>query len=50
MPFGGLLSLAPALISGGSALAGLFGGSPASNVQMPQQYGMQNMSGADSSA
>lgn len=52
MPFGGLLSLAPALISGGSALAGLFGGggSPASQVQIPQGYQMQNMGGADTGA
>ncbi len=50
MPFGGLLSLAGPLISGGSALAGLFGGSPASNVQLPQGYGMQNMGGADTGA
>jgi hypothetical protein len=48
MPFGGLLALAPALISGGSALAGLFGGgSPASQVQMPQGYQMGQMPYAD---
>ncbi len=35
MPFGGLLSIGSSLISGGSALAGLFGGSPASQVPMP---------------
>jgi hypothetical protein len=51
MPFGGLLSLAPALISGGSALAGLFGGSPASNVQLPQmQNNYTNAGGADQGA
>jgi len=50
MPFGGLLSLAPALISGGGALASLFGGSPASQVQLPPQYQMQNMPGADTAA
>jgi|KBSMisStaDraftv2_1062788.scaffolds.fasta_scaffold00126_27 hypothetical protein len=50
MPFGGLFSLGGALISGGSALAGMFGGSPASQVQMPPQYQMQNMGGADQSA
>lgn len=36
MPFGGLLSIAGPLISGGGALAGLFGGSPSSNVNIPQ--------------
>lgn len=52
MPFGGLLSLGTAAISGGSALAGLFGGSPASNVPTPQisTYNYGNMAGADSNA
>jgi len=51
MPFGGLLSIAGPLISGGSALAGLFGGSPASNVQMPQmQNNYSNTAGADQGA
>jgi len=52
MPFGGLLSLGTAAISGGSALAGLFGGSPASNVPTPQinTYNYQDMGGADQNA
>ena len=50
MPFGGLLSIAGPLVSGGSALAGLFGGSPASQVQIPQGYQMGNMGGADQGA
>ncbi len=47
MPLGGLLSVAPALISGGSALAGLFSGSPSQNVHAPQGYQYQNQGGAD---
>lgn len=52
MPFGGLLSLGTAAISGGSALAGLFGGSPASKVPTPQvnSYNYANMGGADQGA
>ena len=50
MPFGGLLSLGTAAISGGSALAGLFGGGGASSVPTPPQYSMQNMGGADQNA
>lgn len=52
MPFGGLLSLGTAAISGGSALAGLFGGSPASHVPTPQVqgYNFANMPGADQGA
>jgi hypothetical protein len=51
MPFGGLLSLAPALIGGASSLAGLFGGSPASNVQVPQQQNPYvNTQGAEGGA
>lgn len=47
MPFGGLLSLAGAGVGIGSSLAGLFGGTPASNVPT---YSYQNMGGADSGA
>lgn len=43
MPFGGLLSLGVAGISAGTSLAGLFGGSPADNVQLPQQFQMPYM-------
>ena len=53
MPFGGLgslLSLGAAGLSVGSGLAGLFGGSPASQVQMPQTYQYGNLSGADAGA
>lgn len=50
MPFGGLLSLAGAGIGVGSSLAGLFGGTPASQVPMPATYNYQNTPGADNSA
>ena len=50
MPFGGILSLGAAGLSAGSSIAGLFGGSPASQVQMPQGYQMSNMGGADQGA
>lgn len=50
MPFGGLLSLAGPALSAGSALGGIFGGTPAQSVMMPQQYNMANMYGADNSA
>jgi hypothetical protein len=47
MPFGGLLSLAGAGVGIGSSLAGLFGGSPASQVPT---YSYANMGGADQGA
>lgn len=47
MPFGGLLSVAGPLIGIGSSIAGLAGGSPASNVQLPQGYQYGNLPGAD---
>lgn len=50
MPFGGLLSLAPALMSGIGAIGGMIGGTPASNVQLPQGYQYQNAPGADTAA
>lgn len=50
MPFGGLLSLAGPLIGAGSSIAGLFGGSPASQVNLPQGYQYGNQSGADQGA
>lgn len=50
MPFGGLLSLAGPALGIGSSIAGLAGGTPASNVQMPQTYNYQNMGGADTNA
>lgn len=50
MPFGGLLSLAGAGITAGSSLAGLFGGTPASQVPMPSTYNYSNSPGADQGA
>lgn len=50
MPFGGLLSLAGPLMGGGSALAGLLGGNPASKVHLPQGYSYGNQGGADAGA
>lgn len=52
MPFGGLFSMGAGLLSAGSGLAGLFGGSPASKVPTPQlnNYNYANMGGADQNA
>jgi hypothetical protein len=47
MPFGGMLSLGAAGLAGGSALAGLFGGTPTQNVP---SYSYQNQGGADQGA
>lgn len=50
MPFGGLLSLAAPALGIGSSIAGLLGGTPASNVQLPSGYSYGSMPGADTGA
>jgi len=50
MPFGGLGMLAAGAMSLGGGLAGLFGGTPASQVQSPPAWQAPNMTGAANSA
>lgn len=38
-----MLGVGGALLGGGSALAGIFGGTPSQNVQLPPQFNMPNM-------
>lgn len=47
---GASIGIGASLLGAGSALSGIFGGTPAQNVQLPQQFQMPNMGGAASSA